>query len=223
MINNVGMICFEYPINPVRVAHRAYQHHHVELRMRNLELLLDIISIVLINIENYQSLRFVPCYLTTELGADGTTASGYKDCFAADVSDYGSYIYLDRFASQEIFYLNITKLADIHLAVHELVHARQSADFAACFARYRKDVLEFRSRRARNGDYYLIDIIELSTLDYLIAAAYDLDTLDIAAPFAPVVIDDALDDHGGKMAADDFLDYDIRGFPGAYYHDRSAV
>ena len=57
----------------------------------------------------------------------------------------------------------------------------------------------------------------------LITTACNLDSLNEFSPFSLIIIDDAADDHGGKITVHNFLDNDICSFPGTYNHDRNGI
>ena len=54
---------------PLTVPHRAYKCYKIKLGVFPLKLVLNIISIILINIENNKTLRLVLRYLTAQLAA----------------------------------------------------------------------------------------------------------------------------------------------------------
>ena len=70
MINNLRVICLEYIVQPVSIAHRADQRLHPYIRIFALQLLLYIVCIILVNIKNYKKLRILPGYLTAKLTTD---------------------------------------------------------------------------------------------------------------------------------------------------------
>ncbi len=149
------------------------------------------------------------CDLSAQLAADGAAAACYHDYLTADIADDGIDIHFHRLSSQQVFYFHIPQLADIDLAVYQLVHARQGAELTVGFLTDRKNVLQILSGNGGHGDNDLIDIVKVCTLDDALPASHYLDALNISSPLVLVVVDDAADDHGGKMTVEDLLDNDI--------------
>ena len=57
----------------------------------------------------------------------------------------------------------------------------------------------------------------------LIPSAHNLDALNKSSPFACIVVNNAADYHGGKIAVHDFLDNQICRFTGPNHHDGNTV
>ncbi len=223
MIDNVRLIMAENPIHPVCIPDGCDENDEIQLRMGDFQLLLDVVCIVLIDVNDDELLRMMACNLTAELASDGAAAPGYEDDLVLHIPDDGVDINLHRFTPEKVIHLDVAQLADRDLTIHELIHAGQRADLAPCLAAQRENILHLASGNARHGDDNLVNVVELCTLDDLVAAADDFDALNVPAPFSLVIIDDAADDHRGKMAAYDLLDNDVRGFAGSDHHNCRIV
>ena len=82
MIYDLRLVGFKYPVDPFTVTDGADQYLQVQVRITGLQLLLNVVSIIFINIKDHQKLRLMTCDLTAELASDGTAAACYQDPFA---------------------------------------------------------------------------------------------------------------------------------------------
>ena len=102
MVYDIRAIYLEDLIHTVGIAHRCNENHQIQFRIPSLQLLLNIISIILINIHNQKPLRMVSCNLPAKLTADRATASRHHNHFAADIADDLVNICMDRLSAQQI-------------------------------------------------------------------------------------------------------------------------
>ncbi len=213
----------ENPVHTARVPDGCDEHHQIQLRMCDLQLLLNIVSIVLINIQNDELLRLVSGDLPAELRADRSAAACHAHDLVLHIADDGADIHLHRFSAEQILDLHITQLADADLSVYKLIHAGERPYLAAGLGTDGQNFLHLGARHARHRDNNLVYIVERAGFPDFVPPADDFDALNVAAPLESVIIDDAADGHRGEMAADDLLDDDIGGFAGADDHDRDGI
>ena len=64
MIHDIRSICLENAVNTLFVTHRCDQYHQIQLRILADQLLLDVISIIFIDIQDDQLLRMMGCQLS---------------------------------------------------------------------------------------------------------------------------------------------------------------
>ena len=83
MENNIRLICFKDLIHTEIITYRCNKSNEIKLiAIFHFQLLLDLISIVLIYINDYNSLRRIFCYLTNKL----RTYTSASACYHADLS-----------------------------------------------------------------------------------------------------------------------------------------
>lgn len=70
MINDLRLICFKHGIYALTVPNRSDKHFKIKGFIFSFEFLLDIISIVFIDIKNYELLRLMSGNLPAKLAAD---------------------------------------------------------------------------------------------------------------------------------------------------------
>ena len=85
MIYDLRLIGFKYPVDPFAVTDGADQYLQVQVRITGLQLLLNVVSVIFINVENHQKLWLMTCDLTAELASDRTAASCYQDPFSLQI------------------------------------------------------------------------------------------------------------------------------------------
>ena len=127
MVHDIGMIRFKHIVDPARVAHAADQNHQIQLRILFLQFLLQVVSIVFINIKHDQLRRLMAGNLTAQLASDGTAAACNEHNLILHISQNGIDIHADRFPAQQVFDLDVPQLADVDFAVYELIQSGKAA------------------------------------------------------------------------------------------------
>ena len=223
VIHDIRMIFGKNGVHPLCVAHGGDQHHKLQVRMVLQQLLLDIISVIFINIHNDQPRRFMRGNLAAQLASDGAAAPRDHDHLVLHITQDGIQVHADGFPAQQILHLHVPQLAHAHLAVDQLVHARKGTQLTVGFLTDIQDIPDHRTGRGRDRDEDLVDIVKVGGFDDLVPAANHLDALDELAPFLPVVVDDAADHHGAVVAGNDLLDQRVPRFPGPDDHDGNVI
>ena len=157
------------------------------------QLLLDIISVVLVNIQNDELLGLIFGDLAAKLAADRTATAGHQHGLPLQEIPQDRRIQLHRLSAKEIFYLHILYRRHAHLAVHQLVNARQTPHTAARFLADVQDLFLILGRCCGNGKDDLRDPFLFDHLWDLLPPADDRYVSNVFALFARVVIDDAAD------------------------------
>ena len=123
--DNVGPVAVKDLHDTLPVAHGADEHDEVQLRVRALQLHLDVVCIVLIYIEDHQPLRCMGCDLAAELASDRSASTGHQDGFSADITENLIHVYLDRVSSQKILHCHILHLAERYFSCDKLIDTWQ--------------------------------------------------------------------------------------------------
>ncbi len=223
VVDDIGVIVLHDAVDAVRVPHGGDQHHQIQLGISVFQLLLYLIGIVLIDVNDDQPRRSVPRDLSAQLASDRAAPARHHDRLPPDIVQDRFHINLDRVAPQQILDIDIPKLADIDLAVHELVDAGQRAELAARLLADLDERLHRPAVRRRDRDEDLIDAVQGCVLHDPLTPADDLDPLYEPAPLILVVVDDALDRHRAVGAVRDLLDDRIPGIPCSDDHHARAV
>ena len=106
MINDVRMVPCKYGFKTLAVSDGAYEHLDIDFRMRAQKLVLNIISVVLIDIENYKLMRRMLRYLAAELAAYRSAAASDENRLSADIVHDGIELYFYRRTAEKIFNIN---------------------------------------------------------------------------------------------------------------------
>ena len=223
MVYDIRTIFRKNGVHSLRIAHGSDQHHERQIGMSLQKLLLNIIGIIFINIHDNQPGRLMRGDLPTQLASDGTAAARDHHHLVLHIAQNGVQIHADRLSSQKVFHLHVPQLADAHFTVDQLVHAGQGTQLAVRLLTDIQDVTDHRSGRGRNRDKNFINIIQVGGLDDFVPAAHHLDALNELAPFLFIVVDDAADDHGAVIAADDLLNQRVSRLSGSDDHDGNIV
>ena len=218
MANEVRAVLGKHVHHALPVAHGADQHDQIQLRMRALQLHLNIICIVFVNIKNDELLRVLRRSLTAKLAADAAAAARDEHDLILDIP--GDLVQIDphRVAAQQVFNIDLTDLLDIHLAVGDLVQTRQRAQAAAGLLADVQNVQPLLARGGRDGEDDLLHIVFPRSPRNIRRAADDAHAAQVAAALGRIVVNDA-DDLVFRMPAVGKLAHDHRaGMPAADEH-----
>ena len=217
MEDHVRLVLLHHAADTVRVPAGADEGHEVQLRVLHEELLLDAVSIVLVNVEDDELLRLVACDLTTELRADRSATAGDEDGLSLDHTEDFFVVDLDRFTTEEVEDVDVTELADADFAVDELVDARDGLQLTAALLTDVEDLRALFRGRGRDRIDDFRDLVLLNGTEDVVSGADNWDTVEDAALLVQVVVDQAdrialqvltgeelLDEHPASIArADD--------------------
>ena len=134
VIDDLRLIGLKQIKNLPAVPDRADQGHQVQLRIFLLQLQLDRVSVVFIDIENDQLLRFMRSDLPAKLRPDASSSAGHQYTLSVDHFKNVRQIGADRFPSKQVFHGNILHPADADLSVGQLGDPRQLLELTACLA-----------------------------------------------------------------------------------------
>ena len=193
MVNNVWLVCFKYIINLSGITHGTDQYYQIQMGIFGTKLLFNVVGIILIYIEDHQSLRRMGCNLTAKLTTDRTAATSYQNGFSTDVAKNLIHIYFDRFSSKKVFHCHIFHFAERHLSGDELIHTWKNLHFTFGFFTDVQDISSLCRTCAWNCQKDLIDFIFLCTCENVITTAYNGHTLHIASPFVGVIVNNTAD------------------------------
>ena len=110
MVDDIRMISCEHGFKAFAVSDGAYEHLDIDFRVSAQKLVLDIISVVLIDIENYELVRRMLRYLAAELAAYRSAAARDENRLSADIIHDGIELYLYRRTAEKIFYIDGTDI-----------------------------------------------------------------------------------------------------------------
>ena len=194
MEHDVGAIHPKQAVNFFLISHGGDLHPQVQpIAPYTPQLLLDIISVVLVNIQNDELLGLIFGDLTAKLAADGTAAAGHQHGLPLQEIQQNRRIQLHRLSAKEIFHLHILHRRHAHLAVYQLVNSRQAPYTAARFLADVQDLFLILGRRCGDGKDDLCDPLLFDHLGDLLPPADDGHVPDVLALLALVVVDDAAD------------------------------
>ena len=194
MEHDVRAIHLKQAVNFFLISHGGDLHPQVQpIAPYTPQLLLDIISIVLVNIQNDELLGLIFGDLTAKLAADGAAASGHKNGLTLQEIRQDRRVQLDRLSAEQIFHLHILDRRHAHLAVYQLVNSRQAPHAAARFLADVQDVLLFFGRGCGDGKDDLRDSLLFDHLGDRLPPADNGHVPDVLALLALVVVDDAAD------------------------------
>ena len=118
--HHIGMVLGKEVVYPPLLPHGADEHLEIELRVLADQLLLDIVSVILVNVKNDELAGLERRDLAAELAADGTAAArdenGLSEHPAGDDSIVGMYLG----SPEKILNADILDLVDQHILVGEL-------------------------------------------------------------------------------------------------------
>ena len=193
MEHDVRAIHLKQAVNFFLISHGGDLHPQVQpIAPYTPQLLLDIISIVFVNIQNDELLGLIFGDLTAKLAADGT-AAGHQNGLTLQEIRQDRRVQLDRLSAKQIFHLHILHRRHAHLAVHQLVDPRQAPYTAARFLADVQDLFLILGRRCGDGKDDLRDPLLFDHLGDLLPPADDGHVPDVLALLALVVVDDAAD------------------------------
>ena len=194
MEHDVRAIHLKQAVNFFLISHGGDLHPQVQpIAPYTPQLLLDIISIVFVNIQNDELLGLIFGDLTAKLAADGTAAAGHQNGLTLQEIRQDRRVQLDRLSAKQIFHLHILHRRHAHLAVHQLVDPRQAPYTAARFLADVQDLFLILGRRCGDGKDDLRDPLLFDHLGDLLPPADDGHVPDVLALLALVVVDDAAD------------------------------
>ena len=110
MINDVRMIPCEHGFKAFAVSDGAYEHLDIYFRMRAQKLVLNVISVVLVNIKDNKLVRRMFRYLTAKLAAYRSAAASDENRLSADIVHDGIELYFYRRTAEKIFYIDGTDI-----------------------------------------------------------------------------------------------------------------
>ena len=110
MVDDIRMISCKHGFKAFAVSDGAYEHLDIDFRMSAQKLVLDIISVVLIDIENYELVRRMLRYLTAELAAYRSAAARDENRLSTDIVHDGIELYFYRRTAEKIFYIDGTDI-----------------------------------------------------------------------------------------------------------------
>ena len=125
VVDDVRLVLFEDLEHLPGVAHGTDQRDEIELGVLFLEFQLYIIGIVFVDVEDDEALRVMVRDLPAELAADRPAAARDEHGLAVKERKDLPHIDPDGIATEEIFDRHIFEVRHGHVAVYELIHARQ--------------------------------------------------------------------------------------------------
>ena len=191
MEDHVRLVLLHHTADAVRVPAGADEGHEVQLRVLHEELLLDAVSIVLVNVEDDELLRLVACDLTAELRADRSATAGDEDGLSLDHAEDFFVVDLDRFTAEEVEDVDVTELADADFAVDELVDAWDGLQLTATLLTDVEDLCALFGGRGRDRIDDFRDLVLLYGTEDVVSGADDRDAVEDAALLVQVVVDQA--------------------------------
>ena len=177
--------------HPLPVAHGADQHDQIQLRMRALQLHLDIVCIVFINIKDNELLGVLRRCLAAELTADAAAAAGDEHDLALDIPGDLVQIDLHRVAAQKIFNVDLPDLLDVNLAIGDLIQSRQCPQPAARLLADLQNPLALLAGGRGDGKYNFLYVVFANHSRNIHHAANDPYAAQIAAALGLIVVNDA--------------------------------
>lgn len=96
MIHYIRAVFFKDRIHTLAVAHRADKRYHIKLRVGAFKLVLNIVSIIFVNIKNNKLFGRMLCNLAAQLAAYGSAAARNKNRFPRNIIYYAVNVKLDR-------------------------------------------------------------------------------------------------------------------------------
>lgn len=131
MVYDIGPVIPENLVYPPGIAHGPDQYRQIQPRIIPFQFLLDLVGIVLIDIQDDQTLWIVPGHLPAQFTADGAAAAGDQHGFVLHIADDLIHIDLYGIPAQQILNLYLPQIGHVHISLDDLIHARQDLDPAA--------------------------------------------------------------------------------------------
>ena len=200
------------------VAHRADQHHKIELRIFLAQLQLNVICVILINIKNDQLCGVMRRDLSAKLTSDRSAAAGYQNPLAVDEVEDLLHIGLDRLSSQKILYGDLLHNADADFAVHQLIKPGQILQLAVGLLTYIKDIPPLLGCRAGHSQIDLLDPVLIDIFQNSVPAADDRNAVNIASPLIGVIVNYAAHPVIDLSGPANVGDQTLSGVTGADHH-----
>ena len=191
VVDDVGLVLFEDLEHLPRVAHGTDQRDEIELGVLFLEFQLYIIGIVFVDVEDDEALRMMVRDLPAELAANRSAATRDEHGLAVKERKDLPHIDPDGIATEKIFDGHIFEVRYRHVAVYELIHARQILQLTPGLLANAQNIPACRHLCRGNRKEYLLHMIILDRLHDVIAAADDRHAVDVAPLLILVIIDDA--------------------------------
>jgi len=183
------------------------------------QILLNVVSVIFVDVEDDKLFRLVNGDLTAQLTADRASPACDENDLAADVACDAVHVDRDRITFQEVLNPDVTKLADADLAAYHLIDARQNPQPAAGALTDRYNIVAVLCLRAWNGDNNMSYLVLPGVLGNRIPPARNRNVADEPALLCAVIVDEAGDVPVQIPAADDFLQNDVSGIAGTDDHN----
>ena len=193
MIDQLRSVFLKDTEHSAAVADRSDQSHQIEVGILLPQFHLNVVSVILIDIQDDKLSGRMSCDLPAELTADGAAASGDQHCFAIDEVEDFFHICLNGLTAEKIFYRHLFHLADCHFTAHELIHAGQVLEFTVSLFADVQDISALLSCGAGYSQIDLLDLELLYVLQNAVSSTHDRYSVDVASPLVGFVIDEAHD------------------------------
>ena len=190
--HNIRSVFLHDPADAVRISHGADQHFQIKaFPIFSQEFLLDLVSIVLIHIEDDQLFRMCCRYLPAQFASDRSSAAGYQQCLPAYGSKYLIHIYFYLGTSEQVCNLDIAKSADIYFSVYKLIDSRNGLKAASGVFADIQDSLSIFRRSCRNRINNAADPVFFHHFRNLISVTDDRDPFQYTPILCRVIINNA--------------------------------
>ena len=223
MVDDVGFVCREHALKATAVPDGADPYHQIQTGESGAQLLLNLVSVVFVNIENDQLFGVVRGDLAAQLAADGTAATGNEDRFADDMAADLGHIDLNGGSAQQIFHGHVLHIADADLSCDDLGDAGQDLQLTAGLFADIQDTMQLFLAGAGDGNEDLVDAVLLYIGQDSVPAAHHRHARDIPVPFVGVIVNEAADLQIIFGLLGDVLQDHLSGTAGADEHDPLAV
>ena len=195
MIYDVRAISLEDAIDALFISHRSDEHRKIQFRVLAKQLLLDIISIIFVDIQDNQLFRMVCRNLPAQFAADGAAASGDEDDFTTDMIQHFFGIDPDRFSAQQVFDIHFFQIGYGDISVDELVSTGDGTQFTAGLFTDVQDLLSRLYTGRGNGKNDFINAVLPYGIQNAFPSAYDRYTAHQFAMAARLIVDDTFGTH----------------------------
>ena len=222
MEDHVRLVLLHHTADTVGVPAGADEGHEVQLRVLHEELLLDAVSIVLVNVEDDELLRLVACDLTAELRADRSATAGDEDGLPLDHTEDFFVVDLDRFTTEEVEDVDVTELADADFSIDELVDARDGLQLTATLLTDVEDLRALFGGRSRDRIDDFGNLVLLYGVEDVVSCTDDRDAVEDAPLLVRVVVDQADRIPLQVLAGEELLDEHTAGVARADDHHALA-
>ena len=191
MVNDLRMIGIEHLEDPAAVPDGADEGDQLQIRIVGLEFQLDIVSVVLIDIENDELLGVMGCDLPAKLAADGSAAAGDQYPLAVNEMEDLPHVRLNGFPAQQVLHGHVLHGRHGDLGRHQLIHTGQLLEFAIRVAADIQNIPLVHSGCAGDSQKDLVHMELLHVDQDVVPAAHYGNALQVSAPFVGIVVDDA--------------------------------